>query len=322
MKMRGYSAAVYRYGFNNQEKDAEMGEAYAFEYRIHDARLGRFLSVDPLANKFPFYSPYQFCSNSPIMAVELEGLESSGTGTNQSENSTTQAATNEPTDEEKFKKLIILPQEPLKPEKTFEDWKKENKKPEKSSFKDKTEYQSALGKYNENKQHIKAQWDKYNDNLYDWKYLRHCIDMIAKGGTENFKDIRNQVITGGVMITITMGAGSDPNELGFCKTFYEDCNENGFNCKKVTRSDVNIDIFKIYNDNFNYTEASRKFDALQPSGSTPKKASIMTVLMHELGHHCYNLSHLPYTESEERYLASEAYAQKIEGKTFLDGYGR
>ncbi|HEY0771807.1 MAG TPA: hypothetical protein VGD31_15890, partial [Sphingobacteriaceae bacterium] len=42
-----------------------------------DQRLGRFLSVDPLTQDFPFYSPYQFASNSPILAVDLEGLESS-----------------------------------------------------------------------------------------------------------------------------------------------------------------------------------------------------------------------------------------------------
>jgi RHS repeat-associated protein len=67
----------YRFEFNNQEQDSELGEYYAFEYRIHDARLGRFLSVDPLSFKFPFYSPFQFCSNNPIFSVEIEGLESS-----------------------------------------------------------------------------------------------------------------------------------------------------------------------------------------------------------------------------------------------------
>ncbi|MCC7028550.1 MAG: hypothetical protein IT265_16435 [Saprospiraceae bacterium] len=45
--------ASYRYGFNNQERDGELGEYYAFEYRIHDARIGRFLSVDPLSNNYP-----------------------------------------------------------------------------------------------------------------------------------------------------------------------------------------------------------------------------------------------------------------------------
>ena len=57
-----------------------------YTFRMHDPRVGRFFATDPLEAKFPFYSPYQFTSNSPIMAVELEGLESSATGTNVNEN--------------------------------------------------------------------------------------------------------------------------------------------------------------------------------------------------------------------------------------------
>ncbi len=44
---------------------------------MHDPRIGRFFAVDPLAYKFPFYSPYHFSSNSVILSKELEGLESS-----------------------------------------------------------------------------------------------------------------------------------------------------------------------------------------------------------------------------------------------------
>ena len=35
----------------------------------------RFLSVDPLTGNFPWYTPYQFAGNSPIMAIDLDGLE-------------------------------------------------------------------------------------------------------------------------------------------------------------------------------------------------------------------------------------------------------
>jgi hypothetical protein len=48
---------------------------YHYKYRQHDARLGRFWSVDPLARKYPFYSPYAFSGNRLIDRVELEGLE-------------------------------------------------------------------------------------------------------------------------------------------------------------------------------------------------------------------------------------------------------
>ena len=47
----------------------------SYKYRVQDARLGRFLSIDPLAAKYPFYSPYAFSGNRVIDGVELEGLE-------------------------------------------------------------------------------------------------------------------------------------------------------------------------------------------------------------------------------------------------------
>jgi RHS repeat-associated protein len=71
---------LYRSGFQGQEEDDELkgdGNSVNFEFRMHDPRLGRFFAIDPLSMKFPYYSPYHFCSNSPIMAVEIEGLETS-----------------------------------------------------------------------------------------------------------------------------------------------------------------------------------------------------------------------------------------------------
>jgi RHS repeat-associated protein len=63
----------YQYGFNGQEKVDELfgGDAVSYAYRIEDSRIGKFLSIDPLTVKYPFYSPYQFCSNSPISASGL-----------------------------------------------------------------------------------------------------------------------------------------------------------------------------------------------------------------------------------------------------------
>jgi len=42
---------------------------------MHDPRIGRFLSIDPLASKYPHNSPYAFSENRVIDGVELEGLE-------------------------------------------------------------------------------------------------------------------------------------------------------------------------------------------------------------------------------------------------------
>jgi hypothetical protein len=42
---------------------------------VHDARLGRFLSVDPLRKEYPWYSTYQHAGNTPIAASDRDGLE-------------------------------------------------------------------------------------------------------------------------------------------------------------------------------------------------------------------------------------------------------
>jgi RHS repeat-associated protein len=79
ISLRSYEAQPwYRYGYQAQEKDNEIygkGAMYHYTYRQHDARLGRFWSVDPLARKYPWNSPYAFGGNRVVDAVELEGLE-------------------------------------------------------------------------------------------------------------------------------------------------------------------------------------------------------------------------------------------------------
>ncbi len=78
IKERSYSSDSYRFGFQGQESDGELsgvGNSYAFEYRIHDSRLGRFLSIDPLIDKYPYWTPYGFSANRVIDAFEFEGLE-------------------------------------------------------------------------------------------------------------------------------------------------------------------------------------------------------------------------------------------------------
>lgn len=46
---------------------------YLTEARVYD--VSRFLSIDPISSKFPELTPYQFASNTPIQAIDLEGLE-------------------------------------------------------------------------------------------------------------------------------------------------------------------------------------------------------------------------------------------------------
>jgi RHS repeat-associated protein len=64
----------YRFGFNGKETDEETGlQDYGF--RIYHPAISKFLSVDPLAPDYPWYTPYQFAGNKPIAAVDLDGLE-------------------------------------------------------------------------------------------------------------------------------------------------------------------------------------------------------------------------------------------------------
>src|ERR1035437_2169080 len=79
MSGRNFTAANgYRYGFNGKEKTDEVsgnGNCYDYGFRIYNPRLGRFLSVDPLSKSYPWYTPYQFAGNTPIWAIDLDGLE-------------------------------------------------------------------------------------------------------------------------------------------------------------------------------------------------------------------------------------------------------
>jgi len=82
MPGRSFNSGDYKYGMNGQEKDDEIvgsGNMLAFEFREYDTRLGRFFAVDPLSKKYPELTPYQFASNTPIWAKELEGLEANYT---------------------------------------------------------------------------------------------------------------------------------------------------------------------------------------------------------------------------------------------------
>jgi hypothetical protein len=51
-----------------------MSRALA-DIRIYNPSIGKFLSVDPLTKDYSYYSPYQFAGNSPIQAIDIDGLE-------------------------------------------------------------------------------------------------------------------------------------------------------------------------------------------------------------------------------------------------------
>ena len=61
--------------FTGKEKDEETGYSY-FGARYYDSDLsGLFLSVDPMADKYPSISPYAYCAWNPVKLVDPDGRE-------------------------------------------------------------------------------------------------------------------------------------------------------------------------------------------------------------------------------------------------------
>ena len=68
----------YKWGFNGKENDREVltgGRFQDYGFRAYRPDLGRFFAVDPLKGDYPELTTYQFASNTPIQAIDLDGLE-------------------------------------------------------------------------------------------------------------------------------------------------------------------------------------------------------------------------------------------------------
>jgi len=81
MPGRHTNSGNYRFGYNGMELDPEVkgdGNSYTTEFRQYDPRLGRWLSLDPLMQKFPSVSPYVAFANNPIWYSDPYGLAPTG----------------------------------------------------------------------------------------------------------------------------------------------------------------------------------------------------------------------------------------------------
>jgi RHS repeat-associated protein len=66
---------------NVKSELAEIGTGFQdYGFREYDSRIARFISVDPLTSKYPWYTPYQFAGNKPIKYIDIDGLEEGGSG--------------------------------------------------------------------------------------------------------------------------------------------------------------------------------------------------------------------------------------------------
>lgn len=71
-----YYVGGYRYSFQNQEVDNDIkgkGNSVNYKYRMHDPRVGRWLSVDNYTRDYGPISPYTFSLNNPIYFIDSDG---------------------------------------------------------------------------------------------------------------------------------------------------------------------------------------------------------------------------------------------------------
>ena len=69
------SGNVQPYKYNGKELDTKKGlNWYDYGARHYDAAVGRFTTVDPMAEKYYSTSPYTYCINNPIMHIDPTGM--------------------------------------------------------------------------------------------------------------------------------------------------------------------------------------------------------------------------------------------------------
>lgn len=90
--------SLKRYRYVGKERDEESG-LYYYGARYYAPWLARFVSVDPLQEKYPFYTPYQYAGNNPSSFTDLDGRETQ-------DNDTTHVEKNEP---QSYKSFIDPP---------------------------------------------------------------------------------------------------------------------------------------------------------------------------------------------------------------------
>ena len=72
----GIVAGGYKYKYNGKELQDELGlNMYDYGARNYDPALGRWMNIDPLAEKFNQISPYTYVANNPLIYIDPDGKE-------------------------------------------------------------------------------------------------------------------------------------------------------------------------------------------------------------------------------------------------------
>ncbi len=72
IRSNGFFGSAYK--FNGKEKDPETGYNY-YGARYYTDRLSVWLSVDPLTDKYPSLSGYNYCANNPVRYIDPDGRD-------------------------------------------------------------------------------------------------------------------------------------------------------------------------------------------------------------------------------------------------------
>ena len=87
--LRSYNASsgFENYKYTSKERDAESNLDY-FGARYYESLTGRWMQVDPMARKYPGWSPYNYAMNNPLRNLDPDGrgLNDSNMAAQQREN--------------------------------------------------------------------------------------------------------------------------------------------------------------------------------------------------------------------------------------------